>query len=119
VPHRDRWAIAIGIRDANAFYGLRHDQCRKVRRIVGANPFRRVMAAARTLWFLNQAHRIDAIDLRRYRPWYQEKCAPRQLAIAWACREALHKAGVFPIRRFTLALTENHEEADHVLSSAG
>ena len=50
----DRWAVEIEIRDANAFDGLGQDQCRKRQRIIGANTFRLVMAAARTLWFLDQ-----------------------------------------------------------------
>lgn len=116
--YRDRWAVEIEIRDANAFDGLGQDQCRKVQRIVGANTFRLAMAAARTLWFLGHANQTHAMDLRRYRPWYRQKSAPSQLDIVWACREALHEAGVFPIRRFTPALTENHEEPDNVLSSA-
>ncbi len=53
----DRWAVEIEIRDANAFDGLGQDQCRKRQRIIGANTFRLVMAAARTLWFLDQVER--------------------------------------------------------------
>jgi len=116
--YRDRWAVEIAIRDRNAFNGLGQDQCRKIQRIVGANTFRLVMAATRTLWFLEQANQRHGMDLRRYRPWYRQKCAPSQLDIAWACREALHEAGVFPIPWFTPDLTENHEEQDHALPSA-
>jgi hypothetical protein len=86
--------------------------------MVGANTFRLVMAAARTRWCLEQAHQRHGMHLQRYRPWYRQKCAPSQLDIAWACREALHEAGVFPIPRFTLDLAENHEEQDHALPSA-
>ena len=43
----ERWAVDMEIRDANAFDGLGHDQCRKRQRILGANTFRLVMAAAR------------------------------------------------------------------------
>lgn len=116
--YRDRWAVEIAIRDSNAFNGLGQDQCRKIQRIVGANTFRLVMAATRTLWFLEQANQRHEMDLRRYRPWYRQKCAPSQLDIAWACREALHEAGVFPIPRFTPDRTENHAEQDHALPSA-
>jgi Transposase DDE domain len=116
--YRDRWAVEITIRDSNTFDGLGQDQCRKLQRIVGANTFRLVMAAARTLWFLAQANQRPAMDLRSYRPWYRQKCAPSQLDIAWACREALLEAGVFPIPRFTPDLAENHEEQHHALSSA-
>jgi DDE superfamily endonuclease len=98
--YRDRWAVEIAIRDSNAFDGLGQDQCRKVQRIVGANTFRLVMAAARTLWFLEHANQTNAMDLRRYRPWYRQKYAPSQCDIVWTCREALHEAGVFPIPRF-------------------
>ncbi|MGQ4808295.1 hypothetical protein NKDENANG_01676 [Candidatus Entotheonellaceae bacterium PAL068K] len=47
-------AVEIDIRDGQAFYGLGQDQWRKWRRIVGANTFRLAMAAARTLWFVEQ-----------------------------------------------------------------
>jgi len=117
-PYRDRWAVEIAIRDSNAFNGLGQDQCRKIQRIVGANTLRLVMAATRTRWFLEQANQRHGINLRRYRPWYRQKCAPSHLDIAWACREALHEAGVFPIPWFTPDLTENHEEQDHALPSA-
>jgi hypothetical protein len=116
--YRDRWAVEIAIRDRHAFNGLGPDQCRQIQRMVGANTFRRVMAAARTLWLLEQAHQRHGMDLRRYRPWSRQQCAPSQLDIAWACREALHEAGVFPIPRVTPDLTENHEEQDHALPSA-
>jgi hypothetical protein len=116
--YRDRWAIEITIRDSNTFDGLGQDQCRQLRRIVGVNTFRLVLAAARTLWFLEHTSRTTTVDLRRFRPWYRQKCAPSQLDIAWACREAWHEAGVFPIPRCTPDLAENHEEQDHALPSA-
>jgi hypothetical protein len=115
---RDRWAVEITIRDSHTFDGLGQDQCRKIQRIVGANTFRLVMAAARTLWCLEHANQPNAMDLRRYRPWYRQKSAPTQLDIAWACRDALHEAGVFPIPRFVVDLTENHEEPEDALPSA-
>ncbi len=58
------------------------------------------MAAVRTLWFIDQADKADSVNLRRFRPWYRQKVAPSQLDIAWACRESLHAAGIFPIPRF-------------------
>jgi hypothetical protein len=116
--YRDRWAIEITIRDSNTFDGLGQDQCRQLRRIVGANTFRLVLAAARTLWFIEHTSRTTTVDLRRSRPWYRQKCAPSQLDIVWACREALYEAGVFPIPRFVPDLTENHEVPEHALSSA-
>ena len=93
--------MEIAIRDTNAFDGLGRDQCRKRQRIVGANTFRLVMAAARTLWFLDQVECGTTCNLCDYRPWYRQKVAPSQLDVAEACREALHKAGIFPIPRFT------------------
>jgi DDE superfamily endonuclease len=116
--YRARWAVEITIRDSNAFDGLGQDQCRKMPHIVGANTFRLVMAAARTLWFLEHVEQTQALDLRRYRPWYRQKCAPTQLDIVWACREALHEAGVFPTPRFIPDMAENHQEPEHALPSA-
>jgi len=114
----DRWAVEIEIRDANAFDGLGQDQCRKRQRIIGANTFRLAMAAARTLWFIIQAERSTELNLCRYRPWYRHKVAPSQLDVVWACREALHEAGIFPIPRFTPDLTENQQAADRTLRIA-
>jgi hypothetical protein len=114
----DRWAVEIAIRDANAFDGLGRDQCRKRQRIVGANTFRLVMAAARTLWFLDQVECGTTFNLYCYRPWYRQKVAPSQLDVVWACREALHEAGIIPIPRFTPALAENHEGPEHALPLA-
>jgi hypothetical protein len=116
--YRDRWAVEIEIRDAGAFDGLGQDQCRKRQRILGANTFRLVLAAARTLWFIEQAERGTGVNLCRYRPWYRQKVAPSQLDVVWACREALHEAGIFPIPRFTPDLAENHEEPEHALPRA-
>jgi len=116
--YRDRWAIEIAIRDANAFDGLGHEQCRKLPRIVGANTLRLGLAAARTLWFIEQVGRAHALNLHRYRPWYWQKRAPSQLDIVWACQESLHEAGVFPIPRFTPDLAEKPEEPTHALPPA-
>jgi hypothetical protein len=116
--YRDRWAVGIAIRDANAFDGLGQDQCRKRQRLIGANTFRLVMAAARTLWFINQVECGTTFNLCGYRPWYRQKRAPSQLDVVWACREALQEAGIFPISRFTPALAENHEEPEHALPLA-
>src|SRR6266704_425564 len=113
-----RWAVEIAIRDSNAFAGLGQDQCRKRQRIIGANTFRLVLAAARTLWFIAQVDRGTEVPLCRYRPWYRQKVAPSQLDVAAACREALHEAGIFPIPRFSPELAENQEELDNVLPLA-
>jgi hypothetical protein len=114
----DRWAVEIEIRDANAFDGLGQDQCRKRQRIIGANTFRLLMAAARTLWFIDQVERGTTFTLCRYRPWYRHKVAPSQLDVVWACRETLQEAGIFPIPRFTPDLAENHEEPEYALPLA-
>jgi hypothetical protein len=113
-----RWAVEIAIRDSNAFNGLGQDQCRKRQRIVGANTFRLVMAAARTLWFIAHVDRGTTVRLCRYRPWYRQQEAPTQLDVAEACREALHEAGICPIPRFIPDLTENQEEPAHALALA-
>ena len=113
--YRERWTVEIEIRDANAYDGLGQDQCRKWRRISGVNTFRLVLAAARTLWFIQQVEHSTTVNLCRYRPWYRQKVAPSQLDVVWACREALQAAGIFPIPRFTPDLVENHEEPQHAL----
>jgi hypothetical protein len=116
--YRERWAVEITLRDSNAFAGLGQDQCRKRPRVVGANTFRLVLAAARTLWFVEHTARTPTIELGRYRPWYRQKCAPSQLDLVWACRETLHEAGVFPIPRFTPDLAKIQQESDNALPLA-
>jgi hypothetical protein len=110
--------IEIAIRDANAFDGLGQDQCRKRQRLLGANTFRLVMAAARTLWFIDQVERSREVNLCRYRPWYKQKVAPSHLDVVWACRESLHEAGIFPIPRFAPDLDIIHEEPENALPLA-
>jgi hypothetical protein len=116
--YRDRWTVEMAIRDANAFAGLGQEQGRKRQRIVGANTLRLVLAAARTLWFIDQVERGMTFTVCRYRPWYRQKAAPSPLDVAEACREALHEAGIFPIPRFTPELAENDEEPEHALPLA-
>jgi len=116
--YRERWAVEITIRDGNTFAGFGQDQCRKRERVVGANTLRLLLAAARTLWFVEHSARPPAFDLRRYRPWYRQKLAPSQLDIVWTWREALLAAGVFPIPRFTRGLAESHQEAENALPLA-
>ncbi|MGH7965529.1 MAG: IS701 family transposase [Candidatus Binatia bacterium] len=113
--YRERWAVEITIRDSHVFAGLGQDQCRKRERVVGANTLRLVLAAARTLWFLEQACPADPLALQRYRPWYRQKSALSQLDIVWSWREALHTAGVFPISRFAPGLAEIHQEPENTL----
>ena len=116
--YRERWTVEITLRDSNAFTGFGQDQCRKYARVVGANTLRLVLAAARTLWFVEQASRTAALDLTRSRPWYRHKQAPSQLDIVWACREALQEAGVFPIPRFAPGLAEIQQEPENALPLA-
>jgi hypothetical protein len=116
--YSDRWAVESEIRAANACNGLGQDQCRKRQRILGANTFRLVLAAARTLWCIDQVERGTGLLLGRYRPWYRQKVAPSQLDVVWTCREALHKAGIFPIPRFIPDLAENHGEPEHAFPLA-
>ena len=116
--YRERWAVEITLRDSNASPGFGQDQCRKYQRVVGANTLRLVLAAARTLWFVEQASDTALLDLTRYRPWYRHKVAPSQLDIVWACREALQNAGVFPIPRFTPGLAEMPQELENTLPLA-
>ena len=116
--YTERWSVEIEIRDTNAFDGLGQDQCRRRQRIVGANTLRLVMAAARTLWFIDQVARSSEVNLCRHRPWYTQKVAPSQLDVVWACRESLYEAGIFPIPRFTPDLGENSEEPEHALPLA-
>jgi len=116
--YRERWAIEITIRDSNTFAGLGQDQCRKRERVIGANTLRLLLAAARTLWFVEHSARTPVIELRRYRPWYRQKVAPSQLDIVWTWREALLAAGVFPIPRFTRDLAESQQESENALPLA-
>ena len=79
--YAERWSVEIEIRDANAFDGLGQDQCRKRQRIMGANTFRLVMAAARTLWGNDQVEPSMGVHLCRQRPWYRQKGASSQLDV--------------------------------------
>jgi hypothetical protein len=110
--YADRWAMEIDIRDSHAYYGVAQDQCRKFYSIVGANTFRLLMAAARTLWFIvTSAQQVD-VSLQWCRPWYRHKVAPSQFDVAWACRASLQEAGIFPIPQFFPAVAENQQEID-------
>ena len=110
--YEDRWAMEIAIRDSHAYYGVAQDQCRTFEHIVGANTFRLLMAAARTLWFIVTSEQHADVSLQRFRPWYRHKVAPSQFDVAWACREGLQEAGIFPIPRFFPAVAENQQEID-------
>jgi hypothetical protein len=113
--YRERWTVEITIRDSNALTGFGQDQCRKRERVVGANTLRLVLAAARTLWFVEHTARWPAIELGRYRPWYRHKVAPSQLDIVWTWREVLQAAGVFPLPRFAHDHAKNQRAAENAL----
>jgi hypothetical protein len=70
------------------------------------------LAAARTLWFIVSSEQRGDVVLQRFRPWYRHKVAPSQFDVAWACREVLQEAGIFPIPRVFPAVAENQQEDD-------
>lgn len=110
--YADRWAMEIAIRDSHAYYGVAQDQCRQCEHIVGANTLRLLLAAARTLWFIVTSEQQADVSLQQCRPWYRHKVAPSQFDVAWACREGLQEAGIFPIPRFFTAVAANQQEID-------
>jgi hypothetical protein len=116
--YADRWAIEIAIRDGHAYDGVAQDQCRTFERLVGATTWRLLMAAARTLWFIVTSAQQTDVALQRLRPWYRHKVAPSQFDVAWACREVLQEAGMFPIPRFFTTVAENQPEIDTPTSRA-
>ena len=71
--------VKMAMRDANAFDGLGHDQCRPRQRLMGADTLRFGMAAARTPWCMDHAERRSDVNLCHYRPWYRQKGASGQL----------------------------------------
>ncbi len=72
--YAQRWDVEINIRDANAFYGFGQDQCQSYRCLVGVNTFRALLAACRSLWFIQQVEQQgkQPIDLLKNRPWYRK-----------------------------------------------
>ncbi len=97
--YQERWGVEIDIRDGYAYYGLGKDQCRKLDRIYGINTFKILMAACRSLWFIQQFEN-GHLDLKIYRPWYRKKTTPSQLDVISAAQEALYLERVFPVPRF-------------------
>ena len=98
--YSQRWAVEINIRDANEFYGFGGDQCRSYRCIVGVNTFRAVLAACRSLWFLQQVEENSSLNLLNGRPWYRKKKYPTQLDVYWMFKEALICEGIIPTPAF-------------------
>jgi hypothetical protein len=64
------------------------------------------------LWFIVTSEQQADVALQRFRPWYRHKVAPSQFDVAWACREVLQEAGIFPIPRIFTAVAENQQEVD-------
>jgi hypothetical protein len=110
--YEDRWAMDIAIRDGHAYDGIAQDHCRTFAHIVGANTLRLLLAAARTLWCITSSEQQADVSLQRLRPWYRHKVAPSQFDVAWACRDVLQEAGIFPIPRFFPAVAENQQAVD-------
>lgn len=108
----DRWAIAMESRDGHAYDGIAQDHCRTFAHMVGAHTLRLLLAAARTLWCIVTSEQQADVALQRCRPWSRHKMAPSQLDVAWACREVLQEAGIFPIPRVFTAVAENQQEVD-------
>lgn len=94
--YHGRWSIEITIGQARQSLGLGQDRCRRYRRIVGINAFRMVIAAAQVLWFADEVSKVEAMDLRAYRPWYGRKQAPSLDDVLWAVRERLYGEGILP-----------------------
>ena len=114
--YRRRWDIEIDFRDANAYYGLAKDQCRKYRRIVAINNFRMLMAACRTFFCIKHLQEPDTLNLTRFRPWYRKKKLLSQLDIDTISREIMQAQGIFPTPCFiqdVAEITKNKYETRH------
>jgi hypothetical protein len=105
--YAQRWDVEINIRDANAFYGFGQDQCQSYRCIVGVNAFRALLAACRSLWFIQQVDQTGKapIDLLKNRPWYRKKKHPTQLDVQWMFKEMLTEQAIMPTPAFRDNLT--------------
>lgn len=101
--YAQRWDVEINIRDANAFYGFGQDQCQSYRCLVGVNTFRALLAACRSLWFIQQVEQQgkQPIDLLKNRPWYRKKKHPTQLDVQWMFKEMLTAKRISPTPAFT------------------
>ncbi len=98
--YRERWSIEIDIRNAYAYYGLGQDRCRNLNRINGINNFRLLLAAARTLFFIQQIQDQQLHPLTYLRPWYKKKKKFSQLDLLIAFEQHMQQAGVTPTPRF-------------------
>ena len=114
-----RWAVETCIRTAKQHFGLGEDQCRRWRRIEGANAFRMFMAAAQGLFFAEQVAENGGIHLTRWRPWYRQKQSPSGEDVLWACREELLRQGIIPTVGFEQGVGKNPQEKSEALARAG
>lgn len=108
--YAQRWDVEINIRDANAFYGFGQDQCQSYRCIVGVNTFRTLLAACRSLWFVQQADQQgkQPLNLLKNRPWYRKKKHPTQLDVQWWFKEMLTDQAIKPTPAFISNVTLFH-----------
>lgn len=70
---------------------------------MGVNVFRALLAASRSLWFIQQVEQQDnqPIDLLKNRPWYRRKKHSTQLDIHWMFKEMLSTERIIPTPAFT------------------
>ena len=96
--YAQRWDVEINVRDANAFYGFGQDQCQSYRCIIGVNTFRALLAACRSLWFVQQVDQLDSqpVDLMKNRPWYRKKKHPTQLDVQWMFKRNANHSRNYP-----------------------
>ena len=105
--YAQRWDVEINVRDANAFYGFGQDQCQSYRCIIGVNTFRALLAACRSLWFVQQVDQQfnQPVNLLKNRPWYRKKKHPSQLDVQWMFKEMLTTQRIIPTPAFTCEVT--------------
>ena len=83
-----RWAVETCIRTAKQHFGLGEDQCRRWRRIEGANAFRMFMAAAQGLFFTEQVANLYRTGRRERRnpPYPLASLVPPEAESQWGGR---------------------------------
>ena len=108
--YAQRWDVEINIRDANAFYGFGQDQCQGYRCVIGVNTFRALLAACRSLWFVQQVQQQgkQPINLLKNRPWYRKKKHPTQLDVQWMFNEMISSQAITPTPAFIDNVTLFH-----------
>lgn len=118
--YAQRWDVEINIRDANAFYGFGQDQCQSYRCIIGVNTFRALLAACRSLWFVQQVDQqvSQPVDLLKNRPWYRKKKHPTQLDVQWMFKEMLTNQAITPTPAFIGNVTLFHPNCSQAAAKA-